>query len=459
MDKKELKRNIYSFILGVSIGNAILIGTRKLDCGNKFKIEFNIVDKSILLDNNIKIDEYLGQKVSFEEVRNTVRNNANLNEIDKNKIVSIIGKLEEKVPYIDLRCFNLNCKNLKIIRQDIEEENVAGLYNSKDDLIILESENNVVFNHEILHLLNSLDQIVNNNEIIKNYSCNNKNLSYQTEAFTEWFNSYLFGYPPSSYQTEISNLNIMKKILNVSDVDLIKTFVNNDYKQFALVLENFNNGFKDVNYILEKYKNDKVPLSQEKVEKITNTYIDSYIKVNGKKITDDLYQFIDVLCKNYVLNCNSSYNNQIEFKNNILKRVSETLKIKQPIIYDCLDKKEQYLDINNLYLICSNDEHDNKSYLLAEKYRDEEGNDVFITNLQKIYVNLSVYDCNYRETSYKICTNMLGEEDQICVNDYVAVKQLLACNTEISLNQIIENYEDYKQQPKIKKYKKSVAEQ
>lgn len=78
-------------------------------------------------------------------------------------------------------------------------------------MIILESENNVVFNHEILHLLNSLDQIVNNNEIIKNYSCNNKNLSYQTEAFTEWFNSYLFGYPPSSYQTEISNLNIMKK--------------------------------------------------------------------------------------------------------------------------------------------------------------------------------------------------------------------------------------------------------
>lgn len=210
---------------------------------------------------------------------------------------------------------------------------------------------------------------------------------------------------------------------------------------------------------MEKYKNDKVPLSQEKVEKITNTYIDSYIKVNGKKITDDLYQFIDVLCKNYVLNCNSSYNNQIEFKNNILKRVSETLKIKQPIIYDCLDNKEQYLDINNLYLICSNDEHDNKSYLLAEKYRDEEGNVVFIANLQKIYVNLSVYDCNYRETSYKICTNMLGEEDQICVNDYVAVKQLLACNTEISLNQIIENYEDYKQQPKIKKYKKSVAEQ
>lgn len=86
MDKKELKRNIYSFILGVSIGNAILVGTRKLDCGNKFKIEFNIVDKSILLDNNIKIDEYLGQKVSFEEVRNTVRNNANLNETDKIKL-------------------------------------------------------------------------------------------------------------------------------------------------------------------------------------------------------------------------------------------------------------------------------------------------------------------------------------------------------------------------------------
>ena len=96
MEKKELKRNAYSFILGVTIG------TRKIDCDNKLGIEFNIDDKDILLDNDIKIDEYLKEKVTFSDVRNTIRHNKNLTTIDKNAIIDIVDKLEEKVPYIDL---------------------------------------------------------------------------------------------------------------------------------------------------------------------------------------------------------------------------------------------------------------------------------------------------------------------------------------------------------------------
>ena len=82
-----------------------------------------------------------------------------------------MDKLEEKVPYIDLRCFNYNCKNLKIIRDEIEEKNASGLFNSHKDSITLESENTVIFNHEILHLLNNLDQEIDGKRIIKNYSC------------------------------------------------------------------------------------------------------------------------------------------------------------------------------------------------------------------------------------------------------------------------------------------------
>lgn len=452
MEKKELKRNAYSFILGVTIGSAVLLGTRKIDCDNKLGIEFNIDDKDILLDNDIKIDEYLKEKVTFSDVRNTIRHNKNLTTIDKNAIIDIVDKLEEKVPYIDLRCFNYNCKNLKIIRDEIEEKNVSGVFNSHKDSITLESENTVIFNHEILHLLNNLDQEIDGKRIIKNYSCDNKNLTYQTEAFTEWLNSYIFGYPTSSYQTEISNLNIMKKLLNISDPDLIKIFVNKNYKAFASLLVDKNKKFTKVDEMLEKNKNNIVDLNDEQIEKITDIYLDTYIKINGSQINDRLYQFIDYLCKNYVLNCTSTYNKQITFKNKVIKKASDKLKIKNPIIYDYFDQKEEYLNIDNLYLVCSKDEYDNKSYFLAEKYNDEDGNEILVTNLQKIYLNYKVYDCNYRETDYRISTNQIGEEEQINIHNYTPVKNLLCGNVEMDINELITNYENNKQQSKAKKH-------
>ena len=363
-----------------------------------------------------------------------------------------MDKLEEKVPYIDLRCFNYNCKNLKIIRDEIEEKNVSGVFNSHKDSITLESENTVIFNHEILHLLNNLDQEIDGKRIIKNYSCDNKNLTYQTEAFTEWLNSYIFGYPTSSYQTEISNLNIMKKLLNISDPDLIKIFVNKNYKAFASLLVDKNKKFTKVDEMLEKNKNNIVDLNDEQIEKITDIYLDTYIKINGSQINDRLYQFIDYLCKNYVLNCTSTYNKQITFKNKVIKKASDKLKIKNPIIYDYFDQKEEYLNIDNLYLVCSKDEYDNKSYFLAEKYNDEDGNEILVTNLQKIYLNYKVYDCNYRETDYRISTNQIGEEEQINIHNYTPVKNLLCGNVEMDINELITNYENNKQQSKAKKH-------
>ena len=452
MKKNELKRNAYSFILGLTIGNAILPGAKKIDYGNKLAIEFNMATKGILLDDDSKIDKYLKEQVTFSDVRNTIRHNEKLTATDKNKIIDIVDELEEKVPYIDLRCFNYNCKNLKIIRDEIEEENVSGLFNSHKDSITLESENTAVFNHEILHLLNNLDQEINGRRIIKNYSCNNNNLTYQTEAFTEWLNSYIFGYPSSSYQTEISNLNIMKKLLNISDTDLIKIFVNKNCKSFASLLVDKNEGFTKVNEILEKNKNNKTDLNNEQIDKMTNIYLDTYLKINGSQINDRLYQFLDYLCKNYVLNCTSTYNEQIAFKNKVIKTLSDKLKIKNPTIYDYFDQKEEYLNIDNLYLVCSKDEYDNKSYFLAEKYNDEDGNEILTTNLQNIYLNYKVYDCNYRETDYRISTNQIGEEEQINIHDYTPVKNLLCGNVEMGINELINNYENNKQQSKTKKH-------
>ena len=70
--------------------------------------------------------------------------------------------------------------------------------------------------------------------------------------------------------------------------------------------------------------------------------------------------------------------------------------MQNPIIYGYFDGQEDYLDINNLYLVCSKDENNNKTYFLAEKYNDEDDHEILTTNFQKIYLDLKTYDCNYK---------------------------------------------------------------
>ena len=415
-------------------------------------IEFAIDSRNVLLDNDEKIDKYLGEKVNFSDVKTTIINNTNLDKNDKKRIIRIVNNLEKKVPYIDLRCFNLNCKNLRIVRQEIKEKGVSGLYNIHENKITLENGSTNVFNHEILHLLNNMDLEINRKRIIKNYNCNRKDLYYQVEAFTEWLNSYVFEYPVSSYKTEVENLNIMKKILNISDADLIKIFINKNYKSFAGLLTVKNKEFTKVNEILEKNKKDMTSLNDWQIKKMTDICLDTYVKINGLQVSDKLYQFIDCLCKNYVLNCNSTYDEQIKFRNNIIKKISEKLGVKNPIIYDYFGDQEEYIDIDNLYLVCSKDENDNNSYFLAEKYKDEDDNEILTTNLQKIYLNLRTYDYNYKKTNYRISINQLGEEEQFYICDYISVKHLLCGNIETNINELIINYENDKQQPKVKKY-------
>lgn len=77
MKKKELKKNAYSFVLGVTIGSTILLGARKINFGNKIGIQFNMDSKNILLDDDVKLNKYLGDKVSFSDVINTITNNKN----------------------------------------------------------------------------------------------------------------------------------------------------------------------------------------------------------------------------------------------------------------------------------------------------------------------------------------------------------------------------------------------
>ena len=126
--------------------------------------------------------------------------------------------------------------------------------------------------------------------------------------------------------------------------------------------------------------------------------------------------------------------------------------MQNPIIYGYFDGQEDYLDINNLYLVCSKDENNNKTYFLAEKYNDEDDHEILTTNFQKIYLDLKTYDCNYKEIDYRISVNQIGEEEQVYIHDYTPVKSLLCGNVETNINELITNYENNKQQVKVKKH-------
>ena len=103
-------------------------------------------------------------------------------------------------------------------------------------------------------------------------------------------------------------------------------------------------------------------------------------------------------------------------------------------------------------MVCSKDENNNKTYFLAEKYNDEDDHKILTTNFQKIYLDLKTYDCNYKETDYRISVNQIGGEEQVYIYDYTPVKNLLCGNVEININELITNYENSKQQSKVKKH-------
>jgi|GEM_PF-5996263 len=200
---------------------------------NNLSDDYKIQDNTVIIYNNDGLSHFLGyDNITFEELRKTLDENKNLNEIYRSFISSYIDELEIKMPNVNLSCFNENLKLLKIT--DISKEemfkktgnaNYNGYFEPLNhDIFILntlfEDQYCSVVTHELTHMLNNLIIEKNGQTLIKRPFSNNAGL-YISEGFNEYINNYLFNYNSSycSYRQQVDDVEIFIEMFGNGVID------------------------------------------------------------------------------------------------------------------------------------------------------------------------------------------------------------------------------------------------
>ena len=152
--KKRIKKDLYYYLCYGEIGIIALLGIGHVD--HVIKRNANVcsesqVNNTIYLNNVKELDSYLDQEITFQDVRDALRNNPNLEDNDKDLINELIDKLEEKTPYLNLKCLYENIKLLQIKRLEKTDftTNVIGSFDRYSDEIILYNYKISLFNNNI----------------------------------------------------------------------------------------------------------------------------------------------------------------------------------------------------------------------------------------------------------------------------------------------------------------------
>ena len=178
------------------------------------------------------LDNYGMQRVTFEDLKNTLSENNNIPSEYKKYINDYIDDLEEKLPLVDLRILNANIKQLKVEIIDTsewQEEKAVG-YTSysfgsttitlKNEYYTQELQAKVIY-HELSHILREMYYKTNDTIIVYFYNIDNFGKSIH-EAITDIIADYLlsddyknyfeceyrnnYSYPYSTYIYQIFKL-------------------------------------------------------------------------------------------------------------------------------------------------------------------------------------------------------------------------------------------------------------
>ena len=330
---------------------------------------------------------------SFDDVRNAISCNKNLSNNDKKRVLDNIDILQEKIPYIDLACLYENCNNLKITHDAEEKDHVLATFNKYNSTINLEVDTKTIFNHEFLHMLDSVYIEDGTSSLEKKHYWNTN--TFLEEGFTEWLNSYLFGTNPTAYETQVADIEIIKYILNENDKDLIDLFVNKSYNDFADKLGNYLSK-KEINELLDLCVKEKE--DTDNINDITKKYsimLKACINSRENNLNkNDLYVIQNLFYNSYeTCSClKSDYENITQLKKYIFNETINCLDDvnNEIILYNLTDEVIDYCDFDSMYFICTKNATGFYSYALGEKYIDSDNkvnyyiDDEFLTYDEKL---------------------------------------------------------------------------
>lgn len=330
---------------------------------------------------------------SFDDVRNAISCNKNLSNNDKKRVLDNIDVLQEKIPYIDLACLYKNCNDLKITHDAEEKDHVLATFNKYSSTINLEVDTKTIFNHEFLHMLDSVYIEDGTSSLEKKHYWNTN--TFLEEGFTEWLNSYLFGTNPTAYETQVADIEIIKYILNGNDKDLIDLFVNKSYNDFADKLGNYLSK-KEINELLDLCVKEKE--DTDNINDITKKYsimLKACINSRENNLNkNDLYVIQNLFYNSYeTCSClKSDYESITQLKKYIFNETINCLDDvnNELVLYNLADEVIDYCDFDSMYFIRTKNATGFYSYALGEKYIDSDNkvnyyiDDEFLTYDEKL---------------------------------------------------------------------------
>lgn len=182
------------------------IGTVALMAINNFTI-YNSVDK--IFDycqlNYIKslgyyedssdpiIKEIMSSNVTFDDVRNTLKENTGIQDEYRKYINLLIDRMEERLPDINLKRFNYSLKTLSfnVIPTDKWHSKMAAYYDAYNNIIVLQDNSSIeVIFHELGHILRGI--LIKEGDNILLYDA--YNVGVYGSSFNEGLNTILADY-------------------------------------------------------------------------------------------------------------------------------------------------------------------------------------------------------------------------------------------------------------------------
>ena len=368
-------------------------------------------EKSVVyVSDNEEVREYLDyDSVSFDEVKNALYQNENINDFYEEKIVTFINTLEEKVPNIDLTCFYENLKKLNMVEISKEEmikrrgKGVAAytdLTAAETTIFILNTSIDLdTISHELLHLFNYLILETDQYVVMRMYEDQNGKGNSWSEGLTEWFNLFLFPSNECSYAQQVEDVKIAQSILKKSNVKMAEEFAKYDYNWLYdelakyLDIEELDQLY---NYLdkEKKYTSGKKDAEQITTSEIQNKY-DTLLKAMitsraGALDSSEVYKIAKVFANSISVYFKTTYKGDIQLDSSISdylnQRILTTLlnygidKNNTVTIYKEDEDPLLYYDINQLYFAV-NSTKDQLTFI--EKSVDEEGR-ISYTDLKKI---------------------------------------------------------------------------
>lgn len=281
--------------------------------------------------NNTKED------VTYNTIRETIKNNPNINEKYKLILYSFTDNLEKKYPTMDLRIWNHNLKTLKILEVTEMEMQVKAIsadayacYRIQENTIYTVKDYNYVpgtweyqvIIHELGHTVKTTSSEINGKEVKTYFKKDSGNGTITEEALNTLFSLRAYDNEEKNLAYQLQS-NIIELMVTSMDNYTYQDYIEHNVTYFEEKLNEHNNnddavkiiGLIDLQY--DDYHDNSIQVDQtqfyELYDYIANMYYNKNITSTMSK--DELYTIRDNYIKKLTYDVPEDYNIDINHIN------------------------------------------------------------------------------------------------------------------------------------------------